>query len=225
MELTAPARGSPLHKLICGENPNLGKCFLQGLPQQDLEQGKNRKEPASPVVGESAIRSIPAPPQRAEPAPLEAVASPTSASRPAPCSRSRRRRTPGSRSEAPQFPPQSLRSGQCNSRNRPANCRRNSSSGTEPAGGGRCQGVAAPPMAPTFPASRSMRTVAGVQRLRALLSLPLQGTQSRQLRRQPRAQSPEVWARGSQRRRPRKTLIPAAQPRQREGVGEVSRNF
>ena len=46
----------------------------------------------------------------------------------------------GSRSEAAQSPPQSSRSGQCNSRNRPAHCRRNSSSAPGPTGGGRWSG-------------------------------------------------------------------------------------
>lgn len=47
-----------------------------------------------------------------------------------------------------QSPPQSARSGQCNARSRPANCRRNSSSASGPAGGRSHQGAvgsAAPP--------------------------------------------------------------------------------
>lgn len=111
-----------------------------------------------------------------------------------------------------------MRSGQCNSCSRPANCRRNSSSAPGPAGGRRSQGAAATPAAPPLRAARSTRTVVGSQRLRAFPSLPLQGAQSRQLRRQPRAQRPEVWTRGAQRRRPREALIPVAGPRQREGV-------
>lgn len=93
--------------------------------------------------------------------------------RPLPSSRSRRRHAPGSRSAAAQSPPQSARSGQCSSRIRRGNCRRNSSSAPGPAGGETRQGAAAAPglhpsrpSAPHVPA-RSASATSSFSRSRA----------------------------------------------------------
>lgn len=140
--------------------------------------------------------------------PPTSEAPPAPASRGLPGSRSRRRPPLGSRSTVAQSPPQSARSGQCNARSRPVNCRRNSSSASGPTGGGSHQGSGRSRGSTRRP-PRSSRTVASAQYCGAVLS-PLQSSQSRQLGRQPRAQRPEVRTRGAPGRRLREGAVPAA---------------
>lgn len=114
---------------------------------------------------------------------------------PAPGLRNRRRQAPGFCRAAVQSPPQSARSGQCSSRSRPANCRRNSSSAQWPAGRGRRQGAAAalglhpsgPPVphvpspalsasAPSSPCSRAPRVASSAaSRAHSALKSELEG--------------------------------------------------